>query len=341
MATMSEVSPAANTAQVQRWNGDSAYHWIEHRERHLAEHQYLTPHLFRGAAIALGDRVLDVGCGCGHTTIAAAQAAGGVLPDGAPAAWSSHREKAGWAGSAVGLDLSAPMLTVARRLAAQADAANAGFVRGDAQACPLGPSSCDVMISNFGVMFFGDSPAAFASLASVVRPHGRLTFLCWQDDSQNELFGIPLHAFGAHAQLPEPSADGLFIDPRQIAELLFGTGWGDVQVTSVNEPAWIGSDVEDVMRYIRGMPRIRDIAANLKDPKLSKQVLADIAEQYRERQEPDGIWVRGAAWLVTARRVLPLAIRSASVELVMAYDSRRSSLPDLMFRTKDPQSLTA
>jgi SAM-dependent methyltransferase len=284
---MGEVSPTTNQAQAQRWNGASGQHWIEHRERHLAEHQFLTPHLFRSAAIVPGERVLDVGCGCGDTTIRAAQAAGGT---------------AGAAGGAVGLDLSAPMLAVARRLAETAGAANARFVRGDAQARPLRRGVFDVVISNFGIMFFADPRAAFASLAAVVRPYGRMAFLCWQDDTRNEVFTLPLRAFGAHAQLLGPAAADLFVDPRQITGLLSRTGWEDIRVAPVNEPAWIGSDVDDVMSYVRGMPMIRNVTASLDDPALTERVLAAVAGQYHERQRPDGIWVRAAAWLVTARR---------------------------------------
>jgi SAM-dependent methyltransferase len=299
-----EVSPAAaNAAQAQRWNGPSGRHWIEHRERHLAEHQNLTPHLFHRAAIVPGERVLDVGCGCGDTTIMAAHAAAGMLRDGTGTR-SPRREEADCPGSAVGLDLSAPMLVVARRLAAQAGAANAGFVQGDAQACPLRRNTFDLIISNFGIMFFGDPLAAFARLVDVVRPRGRLTFLCWQDDTENELFAIPLHAFGDYVQLPGPSANKLFVDPRQIAALLSETGWEDVEITPVDELAWLGSDVNDVMRYVRGMPMIRDLTASLDDPVLSERALAAVATQYAERQRPDGIWVRAAAWLVAAR-VLP------------------------------------
>lgn len=287
---MGEVGPATNAAQAQRWNGASGQYWIEHRERHLAEHQNLTPHLFRSAAIAAGERVLDVGCGCGDTTIMAARSAGG------PARATPDRS-----GIAVGLDLSAPMLAVARRLAGQAGTVNARFVRGDAQARPLRRAAFDVVISNFGVMFFGDPRAAFASLGATVRPRGRLVFLCWQDETRNELFSIPLRAFGAYVRLPGPSAGDLFADPGQITELLHGTGWEDVQVASVNESAWLGSDVGDVMSYVRGMPTTRALAVRLDDPLLTK-VLATIEEQYEARQHPDGIWVTAAAWLVTARR---------------------------------------
>jgi SAM-dependent methyltransferase len=194
------------------------------------------------------------------------------------------------------------MLDVARSLAAQADVANVGFVQGDAQACPLRPESYDVMISSFGVMFFDDSAAAFASLAAALRRRGRLAFLCWQHDMHNEFFAIPLHAFAAHMELPGPAAGDLFTEPRQVTGLLSSAGWEDIQVDAVSEPAWMGSDVADVMSYVRGMPMIRNLAARLGNEALAERVLAVIAEQYATRQRPDGVWVRAAAWLVTAHR---------------------------------------
>jgi hypothetical protein len=83
---------------------------------------------------------------------------------------------------------------------------------------------------------------------------------------------------------------------------LSGTGWSEITITPVTERAWIGSDAEDVMAYIRGMPRIRDLIASLDDPTAAERVLAAIAEQYAARQTADGVWVRAAAWLVTACR---------------------------------------
>jgi SAM-dependent methyltransferase len=194
------------------------------------------------------------------------------------------------------------MLEVARQVALQASAANVGFVQGDAQTCPLRQGTCDVVISSFGVMFFENPAAAFARIATVLCHGGRLAFLCWQHDMCNELFAIPLHAFGAHTQLPGPSVGDLFVNPRHVTDLLISTGWENIKIDAVSEPAWMGSDVADVMSYVRGMPMVRSLAADLANDALTKRVLATIAEQYAARQHPDGVWVRAAAWLVTAHR---------------------------------------
>ena len=151
-------------------------------------------------------------------------------------------------------------------------------------------------------MFFEDPQVAFESIAAVVRHNGRLAFLSWQDDSQNEVFAIPLRAFGAYAQLPGPTANDLFVDPRQNTELLSRTGWKDVRITPVTELAWIGSDVDDVMSYVRGMPMIRNLTASLNDQALADRVLANVADEYAARQRLDRVWVHATAWLVSARR---------------------------------------
>ncbi len=202
---------------------------------------------------------------------------------------------------AVGLDLSAPMLEVAEQLAAQAGAVNARFVRGDAQAGPLRRNSFDVLISNFGVMFFDDPETAFANMAAMLRPHGRMAFLCWQDDNLNEVLAMPLRAFGASAP-PSSATAELFVDPGKITDLLARTGWQDIQITPVVEPARVGADVDDVMGYVRGMPVMQGIADSLGDETEFERTLARVADDYAPRQYPDGVWVNAAAWLVTARR---------------------------------------
>ena len=176
------------------------------------------------------------------------------------------------------------MLAVARQLALQAEVNNARFVR------------------SFGVMFFADPAAAFAGIAAALRRGGRLAFLCWQPDLRNELFGIPLQAFGTHMPLPGPAVGDLFTDPRRVQALLSSSGWERIRVDPVTEPAWVGADVADVMDYVRGMPMVQALSTSLGDDVLTGRILADIAEAYTARERPDGVWVHAAAWLVSAHR---------------------------------------
>jgi SAM-dependent methyltransferase len=291
--TEAGMTHGVNAAQAERWNGDTGRRWVAQRERHAALRQPLTPHLLRAAAVVPGDQVLDVGCGCGETTVALARSAG---PDG----------------SVLGLDLSAAMLAVAHHLAAESTATTAAgsgagaaapaairFVRGDAQTYPLPAAAFDAVVSSFGVMFFEDPHAAFANLRAALRPGGRLAFLTWQDDEHKEVFGLPVRAFAAHAGPPDPAGDDLFADPRRVTALLAGAGFVDVSVEAVHGPARIGSDVADVLGYVRATSRIRDLLAGVEEP---RRVLAAMAEEYAARQRPDGVWVDAAAWLVTAAR---------------------------------------
>ena len=277
------MDPEPNAVQAQRWNGDSGRNWIANRERHSAIRRRIIPHLMRAAAVAPGDRVLDVGCGCGDTTIEAARTA-----------------SAG--GSVLGLDLSAPMLDVARRLAAEEGLANVGFVQGDAQVHPLPPASFDVVLSSFGVMFFADPPVAFGNLAAALRPGGRLAFVCWRDPAQNELFAIPLRAFRAHAPGLPGLADAAdpFTDPAWVTALVTGAGLTQVRVDPLREPARLGADVADVMGYTTTMLRNRTLLAELGDEALAARVLATMAEEYAAHERPDGVWIDTAVWLVTA-----------------------------------------
>jgi SAM-dependent methyltransferase len=273
----------ANAAQAERWNGDAGRRWVDQRARHLALRQPVVPHLLRAAGVATGDRVLDVGCGCGELTLRLAEASG---VDGA----------------VLGLDISGLMLDTARELAATGSGPAPRFVHGDAQVYPFDDAAFDVAVSSFGVMFFDDPTAAFANLHRALRPGGRLAFLCWQDDERNEVFGIPLRAFVAHGAPVDLAGVDPFADPRQVGDLLVGAGFTSVRTEAVHGPARIGSDVADVLGYTRATTRVRDLLATLGDTALAERVYATMAAEYTVRERPDGVWVDAAAWLVTARR---------------------------------------
>ena len=143
----------ANTEQAEHWNtGPGVAHWVANQARYDRMHAPFTALILDAAALRPGGNVLDVGCGCGGTTLAAARL---VAP-----------------GRALGLDLSGPMLARAQADAEAAGLGNAAFRQGDAQVEPLEPASFDTVISRFGVMFFADPVAAFANIRSAARPGG-------------------------------------------------------------------------------------------------------------------------------------------------------------------------
>ena len=157
----------ANTAQAEHWNsGDAIEHWLRNQDRYDRMLQPFADLILQTAALQPGEQVLDVGCGYGATTLEAARR---VAP-----------------GPVLGVDLSGPMLSVAKDRAAGSGLANVAFEHGDVQVYPFGPARFDAVISRFGVMFFEDPVAAFANIRSAVRPGGRLVFACWQPLANND-----------------------------------------------------------------------------------------------------------------------------------------------------------
>ncbi|MGH3916198.1 MAG: class I SAM-dependent methyltransferase [Pseudonocardiaceae bacterium] len=267
------------------WNGDEGRHWAVHHERYDEILRRFTPHLLEAADVAAGERVVDIGCGSGQTTCAVARA-------------TRH-------GLALGVDLSRPLLKEARRRAAYEDLANVHFEQGDAQVHPFAPEGYDLAMSRFGVMFFEAPAVAFVHIAGAVRPGGRLVFLCWQDAAHNGWFTTPVTALAAHVDVPEMSEDepGPFslADPRRIRKHLDGAGFIDVSIAPLAEPMRWGSDVDDVLDFIRNRGRMRDLLAGT-DEITRRKALDSMRAALRPCQSTDGVFLGGTAWLVTAHR---------------------------------------
>ena len=154
---------AANEAQQRAWNNAGMIERWKGIEPSAGP--ALEP-LLTATQLKPGERVLDIGCGGGLTTLAAARAVGP-------------------SGLALGADLSAPMLEVARGRATEAGLGNVTFAVVDAQTADFAGAPFDIAMSRFGVMFFSDPVAAFANIARHLRSGGRLAFACWQDAKAN------------------------------------------------------------------------------------------------------------------------------------------------------------
>lgn len=218
------LSAVANEPEKRRWND---HRWTDvwpDRER-LTE--TVTPYLFGAAGVSPGQTVSDIGCGGGGTTIALGRTVG---PEG----------------EVVGYDISAPLLELARRRAAEAGVANVRFIEMDVQAGEWAEGECDLAVSQFGIMFFDEPTVAFGAIRRHLVPGGRFVFACWQGVERN-----PWHVGSAlRPLLPPPptpapgkSPVGPFAlgDDEYVRELLEAAGFVDVagtaHETTVRAPA--------------------------------------------------------------------------------------------------------
>jgi ubiquinone/menaquinone biosynthesis C-methylase UbiE len=221
----------ANQAQQDAWNGVSGHRWVADADRRDAVLAPVAEALLVAARLTTGEEVLDVGCGCGITTLAAAEA---LAP-----------------GTATGLDLSGPMLDLARQRALDDPVT---FLQADAQTHRFEPHTYDVIISRFGTMFFDDPIAAFANLATATRPTGRLCLATWQPLANNDWLRIPGAALLRYGSLPDTDGTepGMFAqsDPATVTQVLAAAGWHDVIVDPVTVRLRLGGDAADATDYL-------------------------------------------------------------------------------------------
>ena len=273
----------ANREQLRAWDGDEGAYWAANADdfdRSVGAHHRL---LLEAAAITPTDRVLDVGCGTGQTTREAAQRA--------------------TSGSALGVDLSAAMLDLARRRAAAEGVANATFVQADAQVHRFPSAAFDLVLSRTGAMFFADHAAAFRNLAGATVPGGRLALLVWQGLAGNEWLREISAALAAGRERPSPPPDapGPFslADPDRVRPLLTQAGFRDVGFEGIEVPMWFGDDPDHAHRFVLGL--LGWMLEGLDDAAAAR-ARDDLLATLRTHATRDGVRFGSAAWIITATR---------------------------------------
>jgi SAM-dependent methyltransferase len=231
------------------------------------------------------DRVLDIGCGAGQSTREAARAAAD--------------------GSVVGVDLSAPLLELARRLTEEEGLRNVTYLQADAQLHRFPPRHFDLCISRFGVMFFADPVAAFTSIGSALRPGARLVAMVWQDGDRNEWWAAIRQSLAADPAAPVPPASGprmfSLADPAAAAGILTAAGFTEVSFTDVHEPVYYGPDTSTACDFVLGFRDTRDLLAGL-DTATARHALERLRVILAEHDTGSGVFFDSRAWIITARR---------------------------------------
>lgn len=268
---------------VAYWNGPGGERWTNEASRTEKMLSQVADLLYAHAGLRPGETVLDVGCGLGPTTVELAKR---VAPGG----------------RAIGLDVSAQMIGLARKRAA--DTANAEFIAGDAATHSFATGFADMLFSRFGVMFFGDPEAAFANLRKAMKPKGRVLFACWRKLSENPWMLTPLVAAYEHVpRLPSAGPDDpgpfSFADQARVTRILTRAGFA--------APHFSASDLDFDVAGGAGMDAAVHQAMNvgatstaLRDQPDS--VRAAVAQSIRKALTPfqkgQNVELPGAVWLV-------------------------------------------
>lgn len=279
-----------NAEQIAEWNGALGQRWAESQRETDAVVAGFGLAALQHAAVQPGERVIDVGCGCGDTAIELA-----------------HR--VGEGGRVLGVDVSRPMLQVARERAAQAGLRQLSFDEADASVAPL-PAGTDLLYSRFGVMFFADPVAAFMHLHAALRPGGRLVFVCWRPPRDNGWAMAPLVAARKVLGITPPPADPLapgpfaFADGERTRAILAAAGFADIALQRVDAPIQLGSTPRAAAE---GAVRVGPTARLVREAGAEHlpAILQGIERELAAHAAADGqVSLGGSTWLVSASRPL-------------------------------------
>jgi SAM-dependent methyltransferase len=281
---MAQPETEPNQAQSRLWNARAGEAWVEQQAMLDGLFQPFERLLAEAVADGGGREVLDVGCGTGATTLAVARSLEGR-------------------GRCTGLDLSVPMIEMARRRAGAAGVENSQFIAADAQRYGFEPGRFDALISRFGVMFFDDPVAAFANLGRAARPDAGLTLIAWRGAEENPFMTTAERA--AAPLLPElaprdPTGPGqfAFADAERVGSILAASGWRDIDIQPLDVACTLSAD--DLEVYVTRMGPVALLLPDLDAPRRSA-VAAAVRRAFDVYMSAGAARFTAACWRVQAR----------------------------------------
>lgn len=218
---------AENAEQIAEWNGQLGQRWATLQREIDGIVVPFGEAALQAAAPQPGERVLDIGCGCGDTSIELAR-------------------RVGASGHVLGVDVSQPMLEVARARGVASGHAGLSFNLADASEADL-PANCDLLFSRFGVMFFAQPAPAWRHLRGALRPGGRTVFVCWRPPRDNPWAMAPLVAARQALNITQPPADPnapgpfAFADDGRMRSILSDAGFADIRIQRFDARVWLGA----------------------------------------------------------------------------------------------------
>jgi SAM-dependent methyltransferase len=254
---------------------------VRHADRMADELRRLGDRFRDAVDVGRHDRVLDIGCGTGDST----RDAGRVAVEG----------------TALGVDVSAPVLDRARLLTERAGLTNVSYLHADAQVHRFPAEHFDLAISRFGAMFFADPATAFAGIGRALRPGARLVLMVWQSRDRNEWSTLVRDAVGV-----DPPATGradafALADPDTTAAVLATAGFVDIGATDVPEPVYYGPDVAAAFSFVTDMRHVGEFLTRA-DAATAESTRRRLRAALAEHDTGRGVHLDARAWIITARR---------------------------------------
>lgn len=275
--------------QPEDWAGEMGERWLAHLDRFESMIAPVGDALLRRAVYASGERVLDVGCGGGASSLAIARAV--------------HAR-----GQVTGVDISPLLVAEGTRRAAAAGLDNLCFKCADAATVNLPAAPFDRLHSRFGSMFFADPPAAFTNLANLLRGDARADFAVWAPARDNPWVSGVLGILRSHIDLPhpEPRAPGPFAldDPDYFGTLLRQAGFAELDFSQWRGKQPIGGagvDANAACDFVLNAMSFGDLLQQ-QDVAIRASVTQQMRALFSAHATPRGIEMEAAAWLVSARR---------------------------------------
>jgi ubiquinone/menaquinone biosynthesis C-methylase UbiE len=283
---MSQEDIRAIPDQIEYWNTAGGKAWTARQESWDTAMKPFSDAALIRAAVAPGERVIDIGCGCGATSLQLA-------------------ELVGPKGRVLGVDVSKPMLDRARERAAGKP--NISFAEADATTYPFEQGAADLLFSRHGVMFFPEPERAFANLRSALRPGGRLAFSCFRTPRENGLITTILNAVAEFVpplpkMNPEDPGPFAFQDPERVKRILGAAGFKGIALEPVDVQSDIGNGKgldEALVNAMEIGPASR--ALNGAAPETRAKAEAALRAAFTPLQKDGKVLLGAGLWIVTAR----------------------------------------
>lgn len=261
--------------QAKLWNGPSGDAWVEHQPVLDRMFEPFTELLV--SATRDSDRVLDIGCGTGATTLAIAR-----------------RAK-----EAVGVDISEPMLGLARERAAKEES-RARFVCADAETHAFAPSSFDLFTSRFGVMFFADPVKAFANLRRAAKDDARLALIAFRSPAENPFMTTAERAAAPLLpNIPPRAKDGpgqfAFADEGRVRGIFEASGWGALEMEPVDVACSFPESA--LLGYLTRLGPLGRVLQDLEEARRA-EVVSTVRRAFDPFVVEDEVRLTAAVWLI-------------------------------------------